>query len=131
MAAQFARWSPKASISSMRFSNVFDAQDYASLAAAQAQAERRKANLWGYVDARDCGEACRLAIEAARRGHEVYIIAAADTVTDVPSAELMARHYPDTPIKGELSGCQSLLSSAKAAALLGYAPRYSWRDPQL
>jgi nucleoside-diphosphate-sugar epimerase len=128
MADQFVRWSPDTSITSLRFSNVFESHEYGQLAAIQARPEMRKGNLWGYVDARDCGEACRLAVEAALPGHEALIIAAADSAVDTPSAELIARFYPGTPIKGELVGCQSLLSSAKAEKLIGYKPRYSWRD---
>jgi nucleoside-diphosphate-sugar epimerase len=131
LAEEFARWVPDISITSLRFSNVFSAEDYATIAAIQARPDVRKMNLWGYVDARDCGEACRLALETAAPGHAALIVAAADTVVDIPSAELMARHFPDTPIRGELAGFQSILSTEKAARLIGYRPRYSWRDPQL
>ena len=61
-------------------------------------------------------------------GHEALIIAAADTILEVSSAELAARYFPDVPIRGDLDGCQALLSIEKARRLLGYEPRYSWRD---
>jgi nucleoside-diphosphate-sugar epimerase len=127
MAAQFARWTPEASVTSLRFSNVFDRDDYGRLAAFQARPELRKFNLWGYVDARDCGEACRLAVETAPPGHESMIIAADHTIMDVPSAELLARYFPEVPVRGDVKGFQSLLLSAKAARLIGYRARHSWR----
>ena len=127
MAAQFARWDPALSITSLRFSNVFEEADYAQIPQIQARPEPRKMNLWGYVDARDAGEACRLAVENAAPGHQAMIIAAADSLIDVSSAELMATYFPDTPLR-ELEGTQSLLSSAKAGRLIGYEPRHSWRD---
>ncbi len=128
MAEAFIRWAPGMSITSLRFSNVFLPEGYAGLAAARTRPEARKFNLWGYVDARDCGEACRLAVETALPGHEAMIIAAADTVMDIPSAELMARFFPNVLIRGRLEAFQSLLSTEKATRLIGYQPRYSWRD---
>lgn len=128
MADQMVRWHPSLSIASLRFSNVFDAADYAQQPGAAAKPGFRKFNLWGYVDARDAGEACRLAVEADMTGHERMIIAAADTITGHASADLVAAHFPNCPVRGMLEGDVSLLSSARAAALIGYVPRFSWRD---
>lgn len=128
MAESFVRWHPALSIVSLRFSNVFDDGDYGQLPAIQANPAVRQMNLWGYVDARDAGQACRLAIEADLPGHSRMVIAAADTLADMPSAELAARHFPDTPIHGALEGHASLLSSARAEAMIGYRPAHSWRD---
>lgn len=130
MADEMVRLHPGMSIASLRFSNVFDAADYAMQSAIDANPAVRKMNLWGYVDARDCGEACRLAIESGFSGHERLIIAAADTITSTPSAELAAGHFPDTPVRGDLAGNTSLLSSARARDIIGYHPRYGWRDRQ-
>ncbi|MBV9995688.1 MAG: NAD(P)-dependent oxidoreductase [Caulobacteraceae bacterium] len=128
MAKHFVRWSPGLSIASLRFSNVFEAADYANLAAIQSRPDQRRLNLWGYVDARDCGEACRLAAEADFQGHQAMVIAAADSIVPEPSAELMARNFPDVPIRGELKGNASLLSSETARRVIGYEPRHSWRE---
>jgi nucleoside-diphosphate-sugar epimerase len=126
MADAFAAWHPGLAITSLRFSNVFAAQDYALLPAMQAKPAARAMNLWSYVDAEDAGEACRLAIEADLAGHRRMIVAAADTLMDRPSAELMAEHFPQVPLRG-VSGHQSLLSSARASELIGYQPKFSWR----
>ncbi len=59
---------------------------------------------------------------------EHFIVAAADTVMDRPSRELMAEVYPSVlyqPTGGEFD---SLLSIEKARQLLGYEPQHSWRD---
>ena len=126
MADSFVRWSPQLSIASLRFSNVFGEDDYAQLPAAQAKPAVRRVNLWSYVDARDAGEACRLAVEAELSGHQRMVIAAEDTVLDIPSADLAREHFPSTPVRG-LPGHASLLSSARAAELIGYRPAHSWR----
>jgi hypothetical protein len=49
----------------------------------------------------------------------------------IPSRVLVADHYPTTVIHDELTDHASLLSSAKAEALLGFRPRHSWRSYRL
>lgn len=127
MAETFARWNPAMTILSLRFSNVYAGRDYDAVAAIQARPESRKFNLWGYVDAEDCGSACALAVEAPVTGHHTMIIAAADNIAGKPSADLMAQHFPGVSVEA-LSGDQSLLSSAAAQRLIGYVPQISWRD---
>jgi nucleoside-diphosphate-sugar epimerase len=128
MADAFVRWHPAMSILSLRFSYVHVPEDYHDLAERQAKPEGPRFDLWGYVDAEDTGLACRLACEAELSGHHAMIIAAKDNLMGLPSAELMRDHFPEIPIKGTLVGEESLLSSAKAKALIGYEPRISWRD---
>jgi nucleoside-diphosphate-sugar epimerase len=127
MAESFVRWREGLSIASMRFSNVFAEADRAALGEIQANPSVRKANLWGYVDAADAGQACRLAVEASLTGHERMVIAAADTIVDIPSAELQKTYFPDVELRAPLDGNASLLSSARARELIGYQPRISWR----
>ncbi len=127
MAETFARWNPAMTIVSLRFSNVYTASDYDAVRAIQARPEIRKWNLWGYVDADDSGRACALAVDAALTGHHKMIIAAADNITGQASAELMATWFPDVALN-DVTGEQSLLSSATAENLIGYRPEVSWRD---
>ena len=84
-------------------------------------------NLWAYVDADDAGEACRLAVEAELPGHHRMIVAATDSLMDVPSAQLMAEYFPGVRLNA-VPGTGSLLSSGTARRLIGYAPKFSWRD---
>ena len=129
MAENFVRWTPGLSIASLRFSNVFESADYAQLLPQiHARIDGRRMNLWGYVDARDAGEACRLAIEADFAGHEPMIIAAADTLAPEPSRDLMARNFPNVPLRSEVPGHAGLLSIERARRLIGYQPRHSWRE---
>jgi nucleoside-diphosphate-sugar epimerase len=128
MADQFCRWHPALSIISLRFSNVFAGADYNMIPKIQDKPERRKFNLWGYVDASDCGEACRLALEANLPGHHPLIIAAADNIAGHDSRALMEQHFPGVAIKGDVQGEASLLSSALAQQKIGYVPKVSWRD---
>ncbi|TME05187.1 MAG: NAD(P)-dependent oxidoreductase [Chloroflexi bacterium] len=126
MARQFNRWSGIPFVG-LRFSNVMLPQDYERFPSFSKDPTLRKWNLWGYVDARDVGQSCRLALEADTTGAEVFIIAAADTVMNRPSRELLAEVFPGVPLRGEIGEFESLLSSEKARNVLGYRPQYSWR----
>jgi nucleoside-diphosphate-sugar epimerase len=113
----------------LRFSNIMEPpHDYEIFPSFQKDPQVRRWNLWGYVDARDVAQSCRLGLEADISGAEAFIIAASDTVMERPSAELMAEVYPEVPLKGEVTGNETLLSIEKARKVLGYEPRYSWRE---
>jgi nucleoside-diphosphate-sugar epimerase len=128
MARQMHRWNPGTSFVGLRISNVMDPSDYAQFPAYSEDATLRKWNLWGYVDARDVAQACRLGLEADFRGADHFIIAAADTVMTRPNRELLAEVFPDVPVTGEVGQFETLLSIEKAKAQLGYRPQYSWRE---
>ena len=111
-----------------RISNIMEPPgDYEKFEGFQDDPEERRWNLWGYVDARDVAQACRLALEADTTGAEAFILAAADTVMERPSRELMEEVYPDVALR-EVGGRETLLSIDKAHRMLGYSPEHSWRD---
>jgi nucleoside-diphosphate-sugar epimerase len=129
MARQFNRWSGVPMVG-LRFSNIMRPEDYQRFPGFWTDPRLRKWNLWGYVDARDVAQSCRLGLEAELQGAEAFIIAAADTVMNRPNRELMAEVFPNVPLREGTGDFQTLLSIDKAGKLLGYAPRYSWRDHQ-
>jgi nucleoside-diphosphate-sugar epimerase len=91
----------------------------------------RKWNLWGYVDERDVGAACRLALAAptdAVAGNPAFVIAAGDTVMNRPSAELLAEVFPGVPLNRDVGEFGTLLAIDRARDVLGYEPRHSWRQ---
>jgi nucleoside-diphosphate-sugar epimerase len=112
----------------LRLSNIFLAEDYARVPEFWADAHARKWNLWGYVDVRDVAAACRLALDAPVEGTENLIIAAADTVMNRPSAELLREVYPGVGLTRDVGEFGTLLAIDRARAVLGYEPRFSWRD---
>ncbi|MCK6628984.1 MAG: NAD(P)-dependent oxidoreductase [Anaerolineae bacterium] len=127
MARQFNRWSGLPFVG-LRFSNIMEPEDYQRFPGFWNNPRLRKWNLWGYVDARDVAQGCRLGLEADIQGAEAFIIAAADTVMNRPNRELMAEIFPHVPLREGTGEFETLLSIAKARKLLGYAPKYSWRD---
>jgi len=127
MARQFARWTHIPFIG-LRFSAIREPAEYAAFPDAWSDPLRSAWNMWGYVDARDVAQACRLSLTADVTGAEAFIIAAGDTVMDRPNRELMAAAYPSVPLRPGTGDFDTLLSIGKARRLLGYDPAHSWRD---
>jgi len=111
----------------LRLSNIMEPGDYERFPSYWDDPRVRRWNLWGYVDAGDVALSCRLAL-AADVGAEQFIVAAADTVMNRASRELMAEVYPSVPYRPTAGKFDTLLSIEKARRLLGYEPRWSWRD---
>ncbi|MFO8064759.1 MAG: NAD-dependent epimerase/dehydratase family protein [Spirochaetota bacterium] len=127
MARQWSRWTGMPFIG-LRFSNIMLPYDYESFPTFWEDLTKRKFNLWGYVDARDVAQSCRRALEADVEGARYYVIAAADTVMNRPSKDLVAEYFPDVPINKDLDEFETLLSIERARAEIGYKPKHSWRD---
>jgi nucleoside-diphosphate-sugar epimerase len=130
IAGQFAQWSGIPFVA-LRFSNIWSPEYYHEFPDFWDDPQGRKWNLWGYVDERDVALSCRLALEAdaaAVAGNPAFIIAAADTVMNRPSAELMASVFPGVPVTGRVAEFGTLLSIDRARDALGYEPQHSWRD---
>ena len=112
----------------LRISNIHRPEDYAAVPGYWGDAQLRRWNLWGYVDVRDVAAACRLGVEATTTGSQNVIVAAADTIMNRPSVDLMAEVFPDVPLTRELGEFETLLAIDAARELLGYEPAHSWRD---
>jgi nucleoside-diphosphate-sugar epimerase len=130
VAGQIAHWSGIPFVA-LRFSNIMSPGDYQRFPAAQADPQARRWNLWGYIDERDAAAACRLALEVpaeAVAGSPSFIIAAADTVMDRPSADLLAEVFPGVSLTRDVGEFGTLLAIDRARRALGFEPRHSWRD---
>jgi nucleoside-diphosphate-sugar epimerase len=112
----------------LRFSNILGPEDYQRFPSYWPDPQLRKWNLWGYIDERDAAAACRLALEAAVEGNASYIIAAADTVMNRPSADLLKEVFPDVSLNRDVGEFGSLLAADRAREALGFIPQHSWRD---
>ncbi|MHB9841488.1 NAD-dependent epimerase/dehydratase family protein [Paraburkholderia terrae] len=111
-----------------RIGNVLDPEDYAKFTTWNKDPSLRKRIAWSYIDGRDLAEAARLGIEKDGLGFEVINIAADDVSSDLPTAELLKRFYPEVPVKKQLGEFETLLSNEKLKRLLGWKQKYYWRD---
>jgi len=84
---------------------------------------------WTYCDIRDLVQGFRLALEDETLESETFFLTAADALAREPLAELFPRYWPGTEkIAASLVGTSPAVVSTKSTRLLGYVPRWSWRD---
>ena len=103
-------------------------EDYRLVPGYWSDPHPRKWNLWGYIDARDVTGACRAALAAPVTGAPSFVIAAADTIMNRPSAELLDEVFPGVRLTREIGTYETLLSIERARDVLGFEPQHSWRD---
>jgi len=130
IAGHIAQWSGIPFVA-LRFSNIWDPQYYPEFPEFWGDPHARKWNLWGYIDQRDVALSCRLALEAdpgTVTGSPAFIIAAADTVMNRPSAELLADVFPGVKLTRDVGEFGTLLAIDRAREVLGFSPEHSWRD---
>jgi nucleoside-diphosphate-sugar epimerase len=127
MARQYARRFGT-TVVGLRFSNIMEPGDYAAFSGFWKDPHLRKWNLWGYIDARDVAQGVRLALEKPVQGAAHLMLAAADTVMDRPSRDLMKEVFPKVPIRKNIGEHETLLSIDRARSVLGYSPGWSWRN---
>jgi nucleoside-diphosphate-sugar epimerase len=127
MAEQITQWSGIPFVA-LRFSNILGPGDYEAFPGYWEDPLLRKWNLWGYIDVRDAAASCRLALDAPVQGARSFVIAAADTVMNRPSAELMKEVFPGVEIRRDLGEFETLLAIDSAREALGFTPHHSWRD---
>jgi nucleoside-diphosphate-sugar epimerase len=119
------------SVIPLRFHWIATAEQARGAAKSTAEnPERGRRVLWGYVDVRDAASACVLALEAEGIGFAPMIIASADTLSEIPTDELLARYAPETERRSPIAGTAGAFSTKTAERLIGYRARHSWRDEE-
>jgi UDP-glucose 4-epimerase len=115
----FARRYEGMSIASLRFHGLVEQVDRsAPLPASFAPIATR--DLWAYTLLAEASRSCLLALTADFAGHEVFYIVAPRTRVSEPSLDLARRHYPETEIRGDLSGNNGFFNCDKARRILGW-----------
>jgi nucleoside-diphosphate-sugar epimerase len=73
--------------------------------------------------------ACRLALAGQSRGHEVFLIAAADTCLDTPLRDAVERRYgPGAVFAPGFGDFQSAFDCRKIQRAFGWQAQHSWRN---
>lgn len=90
-----------------------------------------KMTTWQYVDSRDVAQAFRLFIESGGFDQSEAFFLATDTKLEEETAVVLKRCCPDlADMADALKGHEGIISIKKAQEMLGYQPKYSWRDMQ-
>lgn len=103
--------------------------DTARLAGAAAKVRADPAsgarNSWAYLHVEDAAEAVWLAVTRPLRGFHRVFLAATETLSPLPTAELVAAHHPGVPVRAPLPGRRVPIDTTAAERLLGFRPSYS------
>ncbi|MFH1086032.1 MAG: NAD(P)-dependent oxidoreductase [Chloroflexota bacterium] len=81
-------------------------------------------NFWAGVDARDSAQAIERGLLRDYAGSHPLYVNSDHNSAGVPSQVLAEVFFPDVPLRHPLVGDESLVSIARAQALLGFAPEY-------
>jgi nucleoside-diphosphate-sugar epimerase len=120
---------PDMTVSSLRFPGVIFDLAYESFRERWRNPRSRASGFWTYIDARDAATACRLALEAKFKGHQVFIASARNSCMIQPTRELIRKYLPKgAKIKKASGDHWSCADSSKARRMLGFKPRHVWQD---
>jgi nucleoside-diphosphate-sugar epimerase len=86
-----------------------------------------RASLWSWIDTRDAARAVIAALTAPVDGYALVNVAAPDTTSPVPTAELMRRYHPGAQLDGPLDGFAVPFSLELSRELLGFTAVHTWR----
>jgi len=114
-------------IYAIRIGNVIEPHEYAGFPGFFAKPDFRKRIAWSYIDARDLGQIVDLGIRKDGLGFQIFNAANNDASSDLPTAELLRRYFPNVPVKGELGEYETLLSNRKTREVLGFQEAHNWR----
>ncbi|MBC8163610.1 MAG: NAD(P)-dependent oxidoreductase [Roseiflexaceae bacterium] len=120
---------PEMAICSLRINNVILPDRYDILQHRRDNFPEGGGNFWSYIDARDVATAFRAALDGQSQGHEVYLIAAADTCLDIPIQEAVER-MRGTPARFAPGHgpFQSVFDCRKIERAFGWKAEQSWRN---
>lgn len=87
------------------------------------------ATLWGYIELQDAARATTASVTADASGFHALHIVADDTTSHTPTSDLVTRYHPTSRLTRPLDGTCSAWDGSRASEVIGFRPRYRWRDP--
>jgi len=86
---------------------------------------------WSYLSMADGARAVERALDASLSGAHIIGLSAAETLLDVPTADLLARYAPGVALRSRPEGRGSLIDTTRARDVLGFEPAESVHDGTL
>lgn len=114
-------------IYALRIGNVMEPQDYAAFPDYAANPAQRRRIAFSYIDARDLGQMVNLCLEKDGLGYQAFNVSNDNNSVPQPNSALLAEFFPNVPLKRAVSEDEALFSSAKAKAVLGFAPKHNYQ----
>ncbi|RAR60949.1 MULTISPECIES: NAD(P)-dependent oxidoreductase [Halomonadaceae] len=113
----------------LRINNVIEPHEYRQhFPAYMDNPALRRRNIFAYIDARDLGQMVDCCLKTDGLGYQVFNVANNDMSVGLTTAQVIERFYSDVPVRREMGEFETFYCIEKARRLVGFAPRYSWRD---
>ncbi|MDP5360086.1 MAG: NAD(P)-dependent oxidoreductase [Paracoccaceae bacterium] len=116
-------------IYALRINNVIEPHEYAeNFPAYMADPALRRRNIFAYIDARDLGHMVDCCLKTDGLGYQVFNVSNDDMSVGLTSDEVIAQFYEGVPVKRQMRPDETFYANDKAKAMVGFAPKHSWRD---
>ncbi|MSU89726.1 NAD-dependent epimerase/dehydratase family protein [Rhodobacteraceae bacterium 2CG4] len=125
-ARSFARRSG-ADIYALRIGNVIEPHEYDRFPGFFENPEVRYRNIFCYIDARDLGQIVHRCLETDGLGFQIFNAGNDTNSSNLPTAELLERFYPQVPVTRDLGEHEALFSNRKIREVLGFREEHDWR----
>lgn len=113
----------------LRINNVIEPHEYEeNFPDFMAHPEKRRRNIFAYIDARDLAQMVERCLATDGLGYEVFNVSNDDLSVDLTSDEVIARFYQGVPKTRQMGENETFYANDKAKRMLGFAPKHSWRD---
>ena len=117
-----------ADVYGLRINNVIEPHEYKSIFPDFiTEPEKRRRNIFAYIDARDLGQMVQKCLETDGLGYEVFNVSNDDHSVAASTPKLIKQFYQDVPVKKDMGENETFFSNHKAKRMLGYAPQHHWR----
>lgn len=115
-------------IYALRIGNVIEPHEYElDFPQYVGQPETRKRNAWSYIDARDLGQICHLAVQKDGLGFQVFNATNDSITTTVPTKQFLEESEPGTKMTREMGEWEAPLSNRKIRHVLGFKEEHDWK----
>ncbi|SIO01668.1 NAD-dependent epimerase/dehydratase family protein [Vannielia litorea] len=118
-----------ADIYGLRINNVIEPHEYAQNFPGFINApEKRRRNIFAYIDARDLGQMVDCCLRTDGLGYEVFNVANDTHSVAATTQELTRRFYQGVEQRREMGEHETFYTNEKAKRLVGFSPRHDWRS---
>lgn len=117
-----------ADVFALRIGNVMAPEDYVRFPDFARDPGARRRLAFSYIDARDLGQIVDLCLKRDGMGYQLFNASNNNNSVPQPNSELLARFFPNVPLRRPIAEDESLLSNRKAREVLGFKEQHNWRQ---
>lgn len=118
-----------ADIYGLRINNVIEPHEYAEMFPAfMENPALRRRNIFAYIDARDLGHMVDCCLKTDGLGYQVFNVSNDDMSVGITSDQVIEQFYHGVEVRSDMDANETFFSNKKAKRIVGFEPKYSWRD---